>query len=122
VGGSRRVFLNCATLAASSGPSYTCPAWRLLSNFGRLHNVLIATGAIRRNFLNFAEGSRPDCPVRGPKFHEVSKLCDSLWPIGNVGATVVSHDVGIAAGSGGRVVDGSTFIGHVDAMVMLVQH
>jgi hypothetical protein len=60
--------------------------------------------------------------VEWPEFHVISLLGHSLMGIGNVGSAVISHDVGVPACSGGRVVYRTPFVPQKSALVVLVNH
>jgi hypothetical protein len=87
-----------------------------------LHNVLISSRSVRSILLDLPKRCGPHRPIELAELHEVSELWDSLGPIRDISATVVSHDVGVSACACRRVVDVLAFVGLANTVIVLVQH
>jgi hypothetical protein len=60
--------------------------------------------------------------IDGSKFHVIAGLRHTLWPVGDIGATIIGHDIGISASASGRIIDSSSFISKRSAVIVHMLH
>ena len=85
-------------------------------------DVLVTASAIGGVLLEAGVGAGFVGTVKGTELHVVAQLGHPLGTVVDVGAAVVSHDIGVPASAGGRVVDGAAFAPQESAVVVLVDH